>query len=142
MNTKEAIEWLKTKVVLTRENWEQDIKGIDELTALLQSLSTAKEEGEKYKAMWEGLKQENGTEFTYFDNDLIRPKTRNLEEIMDILEQKYFPQPVVKKKWTIELEAKNENVIKWFKNAVEDLQYKNIQDSHIKVNIKEGTNAD
>ncbi len=127
---------------LPNKEYDETLKETNEVISLLQSLSTAQVEGEKYKTMWKELKQENGTEYTYFDNDLIRPKTRNLIEVMEELEQKYFPQPV-KRVIQIEVEAKDEIAVNWFIGWLHDTVGGSNEFNHntIKVNIKEDLNA-
>jgi len=66
--------------------------------------------GEKYEAIEKGIKQ----------YCLILENQNVLKEIIR-LEQKYFPKPV-KKTITIEIEADNENVIKWAEHQIKDLE--------------------
>lgn len=118
MDTKEAI--VETIIQHLKINIENNIDNEydEDIISLLQ-------EGEKYKKMWEELKDQSTVPY--------------YKSLLSDLEQKYIPQPV-KKVITIEVEAKDEKCFEWFKKyigEVNDIIGKN----SVKVNIKEETNA-
>ena len=84
MNTKEAIEVLNNHRKYTKYTLiDGELDGIIELL----------KRGEKYEAMWGELSKRYGNYFYTFDvriaNDI---EYKYVDEIMDIIKQKYFPK--------------------------------------------------
>ena len=90
-------------------------------------------EGEKYKAMWEELKDKYG--FWIFG--IVA--SSNLKEIMKNIEQKYFPK--LKRTITIEVEAKDNKILNGFEKFLKEIDKQYGEHGDIKVNIKEDLNA-
>jgi putative heme iron utilization protein len=83
MSVEEAIEFLETRIDKTDSAWEQRV--YTEILEVIQSLSTAQVEGEKYKTMWEELPNMLESQFHNWDFSVL---VKNME----LLEQKYFPE--------------------------------------------------
>jgi hypothetical protein len=110
---------------------------LNDIISLLQDLSTAQEEGEKWKAIVEYLKSHCG--YAYYGS------SDNVATIIERLEQKYFPEPQpVKKTVTIEVEGEDIDTIKWIKSEIKELEnvWNKGAKCNIKINIKEDLNAD
>jgi hypothetical protein len=130
MDTKEMIREINNYRTIHEEISPRLEDIFDEVISLLQSLSTAKVEGEKYKEMWEGIKAKINS---YKKTDLEN-MGYFIYEIYKV-EQKYFPSQTVKKIITIEVEGED-GKLDWSINALKKYINNMIMDG-MKVNIKE-----
>ncbi len=91
MNTKEAIEFLKNTIYWNFGD-EAPIGKVKYLHCVNDIIKLL-QRGEKYEAMWGELSKRYGNYFYTFDvriaNDI---EYKYVDEIMDIIKQKYFPK--------------------------------------------------
>jgi len=142
MNTKEAIEFLKSQIYSA-----EDLKNIYHLDSdmtskekrgYLESLTHNKEFKEVIELLKRGERNEKHKQMWVELEVYIEGKSEALTNKMNTLEQKYFPK--IKKTIIIEIEANNENVIKWAEHQIKDLE-NNVWNHLLKVNIlKKGGN--
>lgn len=142
MEVKEAIEFLdkvkkeRIDLKLNRHylNLSYRFDGISYCISFLQEL-------EKYREIWEEFKKiydNTPIRLGHYPNGIAKPST-SVGELMEKLEQKYFPQPV-KKVITIEVEMKSDIEMGWFKNYIKAHLDKVLDKYDVKVNIKEAGN--
>ena len=98
MNTKEVIDIRKWIEFLKSQRddhfvYESLTKDYNKVILLLKRLDKKSKRGERYEAMWRELSKRYGNYFYTFDvriaNDI---EYKYVDEIMDIIKQKYFPK--------------------------------------------------
>lgn len=130
MNTRECINWLEHfKRYCNKFNIEPDCliasdkNSLDIINCIIKRLQ-----------MWEDFKKRYGIHCMKIIEKLDKEGrikghgNINLFETMNDFEEKYFSK-LIKKKLIVDIEAKDQNMINWFKNYLETASH----DAHIKI---------
>lgn len=133
MNDKDSKRFLEDMIKLYPKHKEDFNSVVNLITALVEEITEEREGGKlgkKFEKMW----KEHKEEVTYLAADA---HYKGAKILMDRIEQKYFPG-LVKKTISIEIEAKDEQIIKDQFQSLANQLYGNRENIGYKIEYKEG----